>query len=208
MSTVGSYRSYLPVFPFRSYRNHRPTRDSYFALDGRHGIQLPTGGTHSGFPPASTHWLVDHPAPWRTQYVTSKLSVLIVDDHHDTAESLAFVIRTAGHDTRTAYTPSGAAQVVRSGFQPDAIVMDIGLPDIDGFTVAEELVKVIQPKPLLICITGFQNLGERARQEGFDMHFIKPVEPGIILEVLSAHAELLRRSGNKGGVGNGKPIAD
>lgn len=147
----------------------------------------------------------NHPTPWHPDTVTTKLAVMIVDDHNDTAESLAFVVRTAGYDTRTAYTPAGAAQVVRSGFQPDVIVMDIGLPDIDGFTVAEELVKVIHPKPLLIAVTGFQNLDERSRQEGFDMHFIKPVDPAILLDVLSSHAESRRRAGGKFDTGNGKP---
>lgn len=137
--------------------------------------------------------------------MTSKLSVLIVDDHHDTAESLSYVIRTAGHDTRTAYTPAGAAQTVRSGFRPDVIVMDIGLPDIDGFTVAEELAKVIDPRPFLICVTGFQNLDERARQEGFDVHFVKPVDPAVILDVLKAHEDRVRRGETGLRRGNGKP---
>jgi CheY-like chemotaxis protein len=139
--------------------------------------------------------------------VSKLLSVLVVDDHYDTAESLAFVIRAAGHETRTAYTPAGAAQVVRSGFHPDAIIMDIGLPDIDGFTVGEELAKVIDPRPLLIAVTGFQNLAERARQEGFDLHYIKPVDPTTILEVLAAHAERLRQEGHQSQSGNGKPAA-
>jgi CheY-like chemotaxis protein len=144
------------------------------------------------------------PAPPVAEPVSKPLSVLVVDDHYDTAESLAYIMRMAGYETRTAYTPAGAAQVVRAGFRPDAIVMDIGLPDIDGFSVAEELTKVIDPRPLLVAVTGFQNLGERARQEGFDLHFIKPVDPATILEVLAAHAERLRREGGIPELGNGK----
>jgi CheY-like chemotaxis protein len=136
--------------------------------------------------------------------VSKPIFVLVVDDHYDTAESLAHIIRAAGHETRTAYTPVGAAHVVRTGFRPDAIVMDIGLPDIDGFAVAEELARVLDRRPLLVAVTGFQNLAERARQEGFDLHFIKPVDPATILEVLAAYAERLRRENGNSETGNGK----
>jgi CheY-like chemotaxis protein len=116
------------------------------------------------------------------------LNVLIVDDHQDSAESLAYVVQTAGHRVQTAYGARDAAQRVQAGFRPDAIVMDIGLPDMDGFQVAKELCRGLGHKPLLIAVTGYSNLDGRTRKEGFEVYFVKPVDPELLLSILDGHA--------------------
>ncbi len=126
--------------------------------------------------------------------VSKTLTVLVIDDNRDAADSLANVIQSAGHDARAAYTATAAAKIVAGGFDPDAIFMDIGLPEMDGYSVARELCTALPRKPLLVAVTGFQNLDGRSRKEDFDVHFVKPVEPELILSVLAAHAEQLHRS--------------
>jgi CheY-like chemotaxis protein len=124
---------------------------------------------------------------------THPLTVLIVDDHADTAESLSFLVRTAGFKAQTAYSAGEAATHVKSGLVPDAVLMDIGLPDLDGFAVAKELLRELPKKPLLVAVTGHSDLDRRAREEGFQVYVVKPVDPDLILGVLAGHAAMLHR---------------
>ena len=127
---------------------------------------------------------------------THPLAVLIVDDHRDAAESLAMVARSAGHRVQTAYSPAEAATHVKAGFVPDAVLMDIGLPDMDGFAVAKELCRGLKRRPLLIAVTGHSDLDRRTREEGFEVYFVKPVDPDLIVSVLEGHGARLTRNPN------------
>src|SRR4051812_22399701 len=117
---------------------------------------------------------------------TRNLSVLVVDDNRDGADSLAQVLGAYGHEVRTAYSPREAGRVVRDGFRPDAVIMDIGLPDMDGFAVGRELCAALLVRPLLVAVTGHADLEERSRHEGFEHHFMKPVEPDALAAILDA----------------------
>jgi CheY-like chemotaxis protein len=121
------------------------------------------------------------------------LSVLIVDDHQDAAESMARVVRAAGHRAQAAYSSGEAVNRVRAGFVPDAVLMDIGLPDTDGFAAAREVCRGLARRPLLVALTGHSDLDRRTREEGFGVYFVKPVEPDLVLGVLEGHAARLER---------------
>jgi CheY-like chemotaxis protein len=112
------------------------------------------------------------------------LSVLIVDDEHDGADTLAALLRESGLDARATYSASGAGRAVADGFWPDALVMDLGLPEVDGYAVARDLCAALLHRPLLVAVTGYGNLDERSRREGFDHHFLKPVDPAVLVAVL------------------------
>jgi CheY-like chemotaxis protein len=112
------------------------------------------------------------------------LSVLVVDDDRDGADILALLLHDYGLDARPAYSGVDAGQLIRHGFRPDALVVDLGLPEMDGYAVAREVCAALPRRPLLVALTGYQNLTERSRREGFDHHFLKPADPAALLGVL------------------------
>jgi CheY-like chemotaxis protein len=117
------------------------------------------------------------------------LRVLIVEDHIDTGNTLALVLRVWGHEvhlTRDGLAGLRAAQAM----QPDAVLLDIGLPAMDGWTVAERLCRSMPKKPLLIAVTGYGKPEDRqrSRDAGIDHHLVKPVDPDRIHELLSGLA--------------------
>jgi DNA-binding response OmpR family regulator len=118
------------------------------------------------------------------------LSVLIVEDNHDGADSLALVLRQYGHQVRVAYTgPAGVREALDD--PPDAVLCDINLPGQSGLSVARRLADGLPEKPLLIAITACPSdeLADRALRSGFDHYFIKPVDPAELAALLAEHAE-------------------
>jgi signal transduction histidine kinase/DNA-binding response OmpR family regulator len=106
-----------------------------------------------------------------------KRRVLIVDDNMDTAESLAMLMRIDGHEVQTAHDGPAALKTCQS-FLPEVVLLDIGLPNLDGYEVARMLRK--QPQGhgvILAALTGYGNEEDRCRsqQAGFDHHLVKPV---------------------------------
>jgi two-component system, OmpR family, response regulator len=120
--------------------------------------------------------------------LTDPLAVLVVDDSRDCAESLADVLRGHGHDVRTAHTPTEAVLAVED-FRPEAVLMDIGIPGLDGYRLARKVCDRLAYKPLLVAVTGHAHLEERSRAEGFDHHFLKPADPVELVRLLAGHAE-------------------
>jgi signal transduction histidine kinase/ActR/RegA family two-component response regulator len=118
---------------------------------------------------------------------TIQRRVLIVDDNHEAGEVLADALTAVGHEVRwTADAP--AALQLADTFRPEVVLLDIGLPVMDGYEVAQRLRARHGTKELrLIAITGYGQDEDRARAlaAGFDMHFIKPVD----LEVLAVAIE-------------------
>jgi CheY-like chemotaxis protein len=109
------------------------------------------------------------------------------------------VLNASGYScTKVAYSPTEAKQLVRSGFQPHVIFLDIGLPDMDGFAVARELCNLLPRRPLLVAITGHSETDGQAQREGFDLHFLKPTDPAALIDILDLHCERLVR-GNVSG---------
>jgi CheY-like chemotaxis protein len=120
------------------------------------------------------------------------LQVLVVKDNPDAAESLALVLRAYGHDVRTA-ADGPAALALAQAEAPDAVLLDLGLPGIDGYEVARRLRQLSLPKrPLLVAVTGYGRAQDllRCREAGIDLHFIKPANPAELQAVLRKLQEL------------------
>jgi PAS domain S-box-containing protein len=114
--------------------------------------------------------------------------ILVVDDNRDSADSLAMLLRLVGHDVRTAHD-GRQALVVAATYRPDLVLLDIGLPGMDGFTVARHLRS--QPElagVVLVALTGYGSDEDRrqAQAAGFNHHMVKPVNFDALNELLSA----------------------
>jgi CheY-like chemotaxis protein/two-component sensor histidine kinase len=117
--------------------------------------------------------------------------VLVVDDNRDAAESLAMLLRMEGHVVHIAYDGPTALDAVQS-MRPRAVLLDLGLPGIDGFQVAERIRSMPDgARILLVAISGYgqDEHRRRAKQTGFDRHFVKPIDPVAITELLEAQRQ-------------------
>ncbi len=122
------------------------------------------------------------PAPAAVAVVARR--VLVVDDNVDGAESAAMLLKLDGHDVRVAHTGPDALAVAHE-FVPDVVVLDIGLPGMDGYAVARALREDrVVAHVRLIAVTGYGRDDDRRRAQaaGFDDHLVKPVD----IETLSA----------------------
>jgi signal transduction histidine kinase/ActR/RegA family two-component response regulator len=117
--------------------------------------------------------------------------VLVVDDNRDAAMSLAMLLKTYGHETR--FVDSGeAALEMAEDFRPQVVLLDIGLPEMDGYEVARHLRQSNSINdPFLIAITGYGQPQDRDRSEaaGFDHHLVKPVNLSELLALCSSADE-------------------
>jgi PAS domain S-box-containing protein len=116
--------------------------------------------------------------------------ILVADDNQDAANTLALLLRLAGHDVRTAHCGQ-AALTLANEFQPEFALLDIGMPDLNGYDVARELRRTECGKDLrLIALTGWGQDEDkrRARDAGFDHHLTKPIDPHRLEELLSRSA--------------------
>jgi PAS domain S-box-containing protein len=107
------------------------------------------------------------------------LRILIVDDNVDAADSIAMLLRMEGHQTRSVNTARAALLAVPD-FQPEVVLLDIGLPEMDGYEVARRLrAHNGKHRIRLVAVTGYGQPADRRRAEqaGFDEHMVKPVEP-------------------------------
>jgi CheY-like chemotaxis protein len=107
------------------------------------------------------------------------LRLLVVDDNADGAASTAMLLELQGHTLRIAHSGLEAIAAVPE-FQPQVVILDIGLPDISGYEVARRLrASLAQATPRLIALTGWGSEDDRrrARAAGFDAHLVKPVDP-------------------------------
>ena len=114
--------------------------------------------------------------------------VLIVDDHVDNVESLSMFVRLLGHEVDTASDGLEALEVARR-FRPDLVLLDIGLPKLDGYEVAERLrAGDAGADMVLVAITGWAQEEEkvRAAKAGFDHHLTKPVDPARIESIIGS----------------------
>ena len=114
-------------------------------------------------------------------------SVLVIEDNMDAAESLVALLELLGH--RAEWTDLGAAGVARAAaLQPDLVLVDVGLPDIDGYEVARRLRAQAPAQPQrLVALTGYGTPEDRARAlaAGFDDHLVKPIALAALEALLS-----------------------
>jgi PAS domain S-box-containing protein len=111
--------------------------------------------------------------------------VLIVDDNQDAADSLAVVLRFEGHETSVAYSAQSAIEAV-SASKPEFVLLDIGLPNMDGYEVARR-IRASGASARIIALTGYGQREDRQRSAdaGFAAHLVKPVDIGMLVSMLS-----------------------
>src|SRR5262249_10896758 len=137
--------------------------------------------------PVSLQRQVDRP---RDQGNAPRGSVLVADDNVDYANSVAAILRTAGHDVRIAHDGLSAVATAWTS-QPGIVLLDMGMPGIDGYEPARRLRRHPATRDAtLIAITGWgQEKDMRQSQEaGFDYHLVKPVDPAQLLELVARSA--------------------
>jgi signal transduction histidine kinase/CheY-like chemotaxis protein len=118
------------------------------------------------------------------------LRVLVVDDNVSSAQSLAMVLKLDGHDVQVAHDGQAALESVRH-LRPEVVLMDIGLPGMDGYEVARRLredAELAAGIILLAAVTGYaeDDARRRSREAGFDHHLVKPVDPDGVLALLAS----------------------
>jgi CheY-like chemotaxis protein len=114
--------------------------------------------------------------------------VLIVDDNIDAADSLCALLTISGHTAKTVYRGADALQQL-SQFKPDVVLLDIGLPDVDGYEVARRARAQCGPHcPTLVALSGWgqEEDKEHAREAGIDVHLTKPVDVATLTRVLGS----------------------
>jgi CheY-like chemotaxis protein len=113
----------------------------------------------------------------------------------DGADSTALLLRLLGHEVQVAHSGPKALDAVAS-FQPEVVLMDIGLPGMDGYEVARRVrARPEWKQPYLIAVTGFGQESDRQRAvaSGFDDHWLKPFDPQLLQKTLADPDRLARR---------------
>ncbi|MBM0104871.1 response regulator [Steroidobacter sp. S1-65] len=123
------------------------------------------------------------------------LKVLIADDNVDSAQSWSAMLQLEGFDTRAVHTGSDAVKV-GAEFQPDVALLDIGMPELNGYEVARQMRATPSgARRLLIAVTGWGQTHDKqaALEAGFDAHLTKPVQLQQIVRLISEHASAAKR---------------
>jgi CheY-like chemotaxis protein len=129
----------------------------------------------------------------RPKAETSPLRVLVVDDNIDSADMLKTFLELEGHEVFVAYTGTSALATA-TGARPAIALLDVGLPDMTGYELAQRLrANPSTSHMYLIALTGWgqDDDRERARAAGFDRHLTKPAHPAMIRAVLADASKLL-----------------
>jgi PAS domain S-box-containing protein len=120
------------------------------------------------------------------------LRVLVVDDNVDTVTTLALLVTESGHDVRTAYDGPAVLEAALD-YRPNVVLLDIGLPGLNGFEIAKRLRQhTALQNTVLVAMTGYGGVSDlqRSFEAGFDHHLIKPGDFGKILQILATLSEL------------------
>jgi CheY-like chemotaxis protein len=127
--------------------------------------------------------------PTAAPTIRSGLKVLVVDDNVDTARTLSLLLQGLGCTTQEVHDGPPVIDAAKS-FQPDAILLDIGLPGLDGYHIARLIRQTPElSKVRLIAVTGYgqQQDRERSREAGFDDHLVKPVQFHSLVRTLGTN---------------------
>jgi CheY-like chemotaxis protein len=117
----------------------------------------------------------------------SPLRILVVDDHPDTLETMLVLLSAHGREVRAARTGADALSVAED-FRPDVVLLDIGMPGMDGYEVARRLRAVPELVDLqIIAVTGHGMPLDMvcSREAGFDEHLVKPIDPARLESLLA-----------------------
>jgi CheY-like chemotaxis protein len=122
------------------------------------------------------------------------LHLLLVEDDADTAASFALLLQLLGHEVQVARDGPEALLQAEDN-PPDVVLLDIGLPGMDGWQVARRLHLIAGGRtPLLVAITGYGQEAdrERSRQAGIHLHLLKPLDPSELEELLRRFQAILK----------------
>jgi signal transduction histidine kinase len=129
----------------------------------------------------------DKPAAAATAAEVRRRRILVVDDNRDSATTLSMLLRFDKHEVRCAFDGAEAVVAVAE-FQPEVVLLDIGLPRMNGYDAARKIREDHKGKPLmLVAMTGWgqEEDRHRSREAGFDHHLVKPVEREAIVALLA-----------------------
>jgi len=145
-------------------------------------VRLPLG--------AGTQNVVDADAEAEQISTEAGLKILVVDDNRDAADTCAMLLEASGHHVQTAYTGRQALELART-FRPHSLLLDIGLPDMDGYQLAQQ----VRSQPwgrgvVLVAVTGWGQEQDRQRAvaAGFDQHLVKPISAETVETLLRSLA--------------------
>ena len=133
---------------------------------------------------------IDESVEMKNAATAKPLRILIVDDNEDAADMLAMLLQFSGHETHLARDGEEAVAATTK-LQPDVVLLDIGLPRLNGYEAARQIREQHeQPgRPLLVAVTGWGQDEDRRRTEeaGFDAHLVKPVDEAALGKLLADH---------------------
>jgi PAS domain S-box-containing protein len=112
--------------------------------------------------------------------------VLVVDDNHDSATMMGLLIEFAGHEVRLAHDGLAAVDAA-AAFQPHVVLLDIGLPRLNGYEAAQRIRKQDGLQPVLVALTGWGQPEDRKKSAaaGFDVHLVKPVDHDVLTDMIA-----------------------
>jgi CheY-like chemotaxis protein len=127
--------------------------------------------------------------PRRAPGVTNggRRRIVIVEDNADSREMLRVTLELAGHEVQEAHDgPSGLTAILR--LQPDVALVDVGLPEFDGYEVARRVRAAAGTSIRLVALTGYGQAADRrqALEAGFDAHVVKPIDPDALQAAIAA----------------------
>ena len=156
---------------------------STFGQGSEFVVHLPVMVTTVTQPPLVTNDIAEPTGPC--------LRVLVVDDNVDAVQSLGLLLQAAGHDVRMAYDGPTALKMAFD-FRPNVVLLDIGLPGIDGFEVAKRLREHADlGSVVLVAMTGYGQVTDKQRSQaaGFDHHLVKPAKFAKVQQILETVSE-------------------
>jgi CheY-like chemotaxis protein len=124
----------------------------------------------------------DPPAPAAPR----RMRVLVVDDNRDAADSMRMLLEASDQEARAVYDGVSALEIAES-FRPEVVLLDIGMPSMDGYQVVRELrARGFVPQPAIAALTGWGQDSDKkkAQEAGFDHHFTKPVDAADLMAFL------------------------
>jgi CheY-like chemotaxis protein/anti-sigma regulatory factor (Ser/Thr protein kinase) len=155
-------------------------------------VAVDSGGEHQGSTftitlPGTAQQQPSTPAASQALKPARRLRVLVVDDNIDAAQTLQLLLEAGGHQVSVSHTALAALDMAQTTL-PELCLLDIGLPDINGFELARRLRALPQTaRATLVAVTGYGRREDRAQadQAGFDHYFVKPVDVDALLALIA-----------------------